>query len=82
MWLLQEKAAPSFMTIDNFMNKRLIANIEEIFAENNKYIFAKRKQILIMYILMVQKQSLTQISTVGCGKKAVLKTDKKFLKKQ
>ena len=43
MWLLQEKTAPSFMTIDNFMNNYLLENIEDIFAEINQYIFAKEK---------------------------------------
>jgi len=41
MWLLQEKTAPSFMTIDNFMNNYLLGNIEDIFTEINQYIFAK-----------------------------------------
>lgn len=39
MWLLQENKAPSFMTIDNFMNNGLTESIENIFNEINKYIF-------------------------------------------
>lgn len=39
MWLLQENAAPSFMTIDNFMNHCLSEGIGDIFIEINKYIF-------------------------------------------
>lgn len=39
MWLLQDNNAPSFMTIDNFMNHCLSESIEEIFIEMNKYIF-------------------------------------------
>lgn len=41
MWLLDGSPAPSFMTIDNFMNKKLIATIEDIFTEINGYIFAE-----------------------------------------
>lgn len=41
MWLLDGCPAPSFMTIDNFMNKKLIATIEDIFTEINGYIFAE-----------------------------------------
>lgn len=39
MWLLQEEPAPSFMTVDNFMNNCLSKSIEEIFLEINRYIF-------------------------------------------
>ena len=41
MWLLDGTPAPSFMTIDNFMNKKLIGAIEDIFMEINRYIFAE-----------------------------------------
>ena len=41
MWLLQDNDAPSFMTIDNFMNHCLSESIGDIFAEINKYIFVK-----------------------------------------
>lgn len=41
MWLLQEEKAPSFMTINNFMNQSLIGSIEDIFNEINSYIFEK-----------------------------------------
>ncbi len=38
MWLLQDHKAPSFMTIDNFMNNCLLSNIGDIFNEINAYI--------------------------------------------
>ncbi len=43
MWLLQDNDAPSFMTIDNFMNHCLSESIGDIFMEINKYIFEKEK---------------------------------------
>ena len=41
MWLLDGMKAPSHMTIDNFINRRLVGSIEEIFKEINGYIFEK-----------------------------------------
>lgn len=41
MWLLQEEKAPSFMTIDNFMNHCLTESIEDIFNQINQYIFSQ-----------------------------------------
>ena len=41
MWLLQDNAAPSHMTIDNFMKNNLAGCIEDILAEINSYIFEK-----------------------------------------
>lgn len=41
MWLLDGSPAPSFMTVDNFMNQKLVGTIEEIFMEINRYIFAE-----------------------------------------
>ena len=41
MWLVQDYGAPSFMTIDNFMNNNLIGSIEEIFKDITSYIFAQ-----------------------------------------
>lgn len=41
MWLLQDEASPSHMTIDNFMNETLLWKIEDIFTEINSYIFQK-----------------------------------------
>lgn len=41
MWLLNEEAAPSHMTIDNFINRQMKGCIEEIFLEINRYIFEK-----------------------------------------
>ena len=43
MWLLHDMPAPSFMTIDSFMNKELNAKIEEIFLEINAQIFEREK---------------------------------------
>ena len=43
MCLLQENDAPSFMTIDNFMNHCLNESISEIFIEINKYIFEQEE---------------------------------------
>ena len=39
MWLLQDMPAPSFMTIDNFINNNLTDSIEAIFSEINAYVF-------------------------------------------
>lgn len=41
MWLLQDEAAPSHMTVDNFMNETLSGKIEDIFTEINSCIFQK-----------------------------------------
>ena len=38
MWLLQDRKAPSHMTIDNFMNDSLANNIQDIFKEISSYI--------------------------------------------
>lgn len=43
MWLLHDMPAPSFMTIDSFMNKELNAKISEIFLEINAQIFKHEK---------------------------------------
>ena len=43
MWLLEEQKAPSFMTINNFMNNQLLYKLDEIFKDINNYIFAKEK---------------------------------------
>ena len=40
MWLLDGMKAPTFMTIDNFMNEMLVDSIENLFRDMNKYIFA------------------------------------------
>ena len=42
LWLLQETPAPSFMTINNFMNNDLNTSIEKIFAQINAYIFEQK----------------------------------------
>ena len=41
LWLLDETPAPSHMTINNFINQCLKQNIEEIFLDINRYIFAE-----------------------------------------
>lgn len=41
LWLLDGEKAPSHMTIDNFINRELKGQIEEIFGEINGYIFEK-----------------------------------------
>ena len=41
IWLLDGLKAPSFKTINNFINKRLAVNIEILFRDINKYLFAK-----------------------------------------
>lgn len=41
LWLLDEDPAPSHMTISNFINHYLKQNIEEIFLDINRYIFAQ-----------------------------------------
>ncbi len=43
MWLLHDTPAPSFMTIDSFMNKELNKKIDEIFLEINAQIFKHEK---------------------------------------
>ena len=43
MWLLQDNPPPSHVTIDNFMNKTMLENIDKIFADVNEYIFQKEQ---------------------------------------
>ena len=55
MWLLDGSPAPSFMTIDNFMNNKLNGVIEEIFQDINQVIvlhgvkFGIREEYAIEY---------------------------------
>lgn len=42
MWLLEDRPAPSHMTIDNFMKHRLVGSIEGIFIKINEYIFEQQ----------------------------------------
>ncbi|MBQ7848044.1 MAG: transposase, partial [Clostridia bacterium] len=42
MWLLEDRPAPSHMTIDNVMKHRLVGSIEGIFIKINEYIFEKQ----------------------------------------
>lgn len=41
LWLLDDNAPPSVMTIQNFIHNELSASIEEIFKDINQYIFEK-----------------------------------------
>ena len=41
MWLLDGSSVPNSMTIDNFMNQKLVGTIEEIFMEINRYLFTE-----------------------------------------
>ena len=43
LWLLDEDPAPSHMTISNFINHCLKQNLEDIFLDINRYIFAQEK---------------------------------------
>ena len=43
MWLLQDNPPPSHVTIDNFMNKTMLENIDRIFADVNECIFQKEQ---------------------------------------
>lgn len=49
MWLLQDKEAPSHMTIDNFMRESLTDSIENILSEINAYIF-EQEQVDLTHI--------------------------------
>ena len=42
-YLTIEERRPSHMTIDNFMNKTMLENIDRIFADVNEYIFQKEQ---------------------------------------
>lgn len=41
IWLLDGSKAPSFKTINNFINNRLSKNIEVLFRDINSFIFAE-----------------------------------------
>ena len=43
LWLLDEDPAPSHMTISNFINHCLKQNLEDIFLDINRYIFAQEE---------------------------------------
>lgn len=49
LWLLQDRPAPSFMTINNFMNNGLSTSIEAIFTQINAYIF-EQKQVDLNHV--------------------------------
>ena len=42
-YLTIEERRPSHMTVDNFMNKTMLENIDRIFADVNEYIFQKEQ---------------------------------------
>lgn len=75
MWLLNGNNPPSHMTIDNFMKNCLVDSIENIFAEINAYIFAKEQVDLDHVYIDGTKIRANANSTVGYGRKAVLKTE-------
>ena len=60
------------MTIDNFMNKTMLENIDRIFADVNEYIFQKEQVDLNVYI-DEKKYPQMPANTAGCGKRAAKK---------
>jgi len=81
MWLLQENKAPSFMTIDNFMNNCLLDNIDNIFAEINQYIFFK-ENVDINHVYIDGTKIVANANKYSWyGRTVVSKTDKRYLKK-
>ena len=75
MWLLQDEASPSHMTIDNFMNETLLWKIEDIFTEINSYIFQKENvDTEHVYI------DGTKIAANAAKKSCIKNRDKTFLK--
>ena len=41
IWMLDEMKAPTYATLDNFINKELVCSLEEIIQDINGYIFEK-----------------------------------------
>lgn len=81
MWLLNDNAAPSHMTIDNFMKNKLSYTIEEIFAEINTYIFAKENVDLNhVYIDGTKIRGNANMYSWVWKKSSVKNRDKTFLK--
>lgn len=79
MWLLQDNPAPSHMTIDNFMKDSLAACIEDILDEINSYIFEMENVDLSHIYIDGTKIVAMTIDTVGFGRKAVRRIDKRPL---
>lgn len=65
MWLLQDNPPPSHMTIDNFMNKTMLENIDRIFADVNEYIFQKEQVDLNHVYIDGTKISANAAKTLG-----------------
>lgn len=81
IWLLQENTAPSFMTINNFMNGCLSQSIEAIFADMNAYIFEQQKVDVNHIYIDGTKISANANKYSWVWKKASIKSrDKTFLK--
>lgn len=81
LWLLQENTAPSFMTINNFMNDYLSKSIEAIFADLNAYIFEQQKVDVNHIYIDGTKISANANKYSWVWKKASIKNrDKTFLK--
>ena len=81
MWLLNGNDAPSHMTIDNFMKNYLEGTIEEIFAEINAYIFAKKNVDLEhVYIDGTKIRANANMYSWVWKKSSVKNRDKTFLK--
>lgn len=81
IWLLQDTPAPSFMTIDNFMNNGLNENIASIFGEINSYIFKEENVDLQHVYIDGTKISANANKYSWVWKKASIKNrDKTFAK--
>lgn len=81
MWLLNGSKAPSHMTIDNFMKNSLCSTIEDIFAEINRYIFAKEQADLEhVYIDGTKIRANANMYSWVWKKSSVKNRDKTFLK--
>lgn len=76
MWLLDEDDAPSFMTIDNFMNETLNRSIETILAEINGYIFAEENVDLDHVYIDGTKLAANANKYSWVWKKSSVKADK------
>ena len=81
MWLLNDRNAPSHMTIDNFMNNCLAGSIESIFREINNYIFEAENVDLNHTYIDGTKITANANKYSWVWKKSSLKSrDKTFLK--
>lgn len=72
MWLLQDNPPPGFMTIDNFMNDKLTAKIEDIFADINGYIFEPEKVDLNHICICAKCIKLSKYNLCICSKEIII----------